>query len=120
MVANGTNGTATLLADGYTARFTPVADFSGLADFSYSCSNPETGGSFGPMTVGIAVYPTPFLQWDQVAGGIEFSWDGAWILQYLTNSLTNETGWLDYPDTNNPVTVPFDSVHDTVFFRLTE
>lgn len=120
-VAHGTNGTATLLPDGYTARFSPAVNFTGLADFNYSCSNTVTGTDFGAVTVGIAVTEgPPILVWESVTGGLEFSWDGAWVLQYLTNSLTNVTSWMDYPDTNNPIMVPFDTEQDTTFFRLSE
>lgn len=118
-VSNGTNGTATLLGDGYTARFVPAVNFTGLADFNYSCSNTVTSTGFGPVTVGVAVEEgQPILLWDGVAGGLELSWPGGWVLQYLTDSLTNGAGWLTYPDTNNPVVVPYD--YDAAFFRLSE
>ena len=36
-VTGAVNGAVTLLADGHTARFSPAANFSGLASFQYRC-----------------------------------------------------------------------------------
>ncbi|MEY4243778.1 MAG: hypothetical protein RLZZ245_1363, partial [Verrucomicrobiota bacterium] len=38
-IGTATNGSVTLLADGYTARFTPVADYSGPASFDYTVTD---------------------------------------------------------------------------------
>jgi len=38
------NGTVTLLADGHTARFTPTADYSGPAQFSYTVTDKSYDG----------------------------------------------------------------------------
>jgi len=38
-VSGGTNGGVTLLADGHTARFTPMANYSGPAAFDYSVTD---------------------------------------------------------------------------------
>lgn len=54
-VANGTNGTVTLLGDGYTARFSPVAHYSGLADFTFNANDPVNSVGFGPVTLGVLV-----------------------------------------------------------------
>mgnify|MGYP001107039214 CR=1 FL=1 len=39
MLGTATNGSVTLLADGYTARFAPVADYSGPASFDYTVTD---------------------------------------------------------------------------------
>ncbi len=38
-ILNATNGTAQLLADGYTAQFTPAANFSGTGSFTFAAGN---------------------------------------------------------------------------------
>ncbi|MFV2024552.1 cellulose binding domain-containing protein [Micromonospora sp. LOL_028] len=53
--ASGRNGTVTLLGDGRTARFTPATNYSGLANFTYTATDPATGLSFGPVGVGVLV-----------------------------------------------------------------
>lgn len=75
--------------------------------------------------VGPATSPT--LNYSVVAPGqIQFNWSGAYKLQWLTNSLsvglqTNvSNGWVDYPDTNNPVTVTNDQTIPSAFFRLSQ
>jgi len=57
-VASGSNGTATLLGDGHTVRFTAVSNFSGLANFTYSAVDPREGFGFGPEKVGVLVTGT--------------------------------------------------------------
>jgi hypothetical protein len=57
-VANGTNGAVSLLPDGYTARFVPRANFSGLASFTFSAVEPTNALSFGPVTVGVLITAT--------------------------------------------------------------
>lgn len=57
-VANGTNGAVTLLGDGSTARFIAANDFSGLANFTYTATDPANGLSFGPANVGVLVTTT--------------------------------------------------------------
>lgn len=54
-VANGSNGTVTLLADGFTARFIAANNFSGLAAFAYTATDPANGLSFGPNSFGVLV-----------------------------------------------------------------
>ncbi len=54
-VASGSNGTVTLLGDGRTARFTPAANHSGLANFTYTATDPASGLGFGPVSVGVLV-----------------------------------------------------------------
>ena len=54
-VASGTNGTVTLQSDGHTARFTAASNYSGLADFSYSATEPVDGFKFGPIRVGVLI-----------------------------------------------------------------
>jgi len=63
-VASGANGTAALLGDGHTVRFTAASNYSGLANFTYSAVDPRTGYGFGPESVGVLItgtgtQPTP-------------------------------------------------------------
>jgi hypothetical protein len=70
----------------------------------------------GPVT-------PPTLNYTVVAPGqIQFDWTGAFKLQWQTNALsTGLSGtWVDYPDTNNPVTVNIDPTVPTAFFRLSQ
>lgn len=55
-VANGTNGTVTLLGDGYTARFTAAANTNGVANFTFTATG--NGTLFGPMTYGVLISTT--------------------------------------------------------------
>ena len=57
-VASGSNGTVELLNDGYTVRFTAASDYSGLANFTYSVSDPTYGFKFGPVSVGVLITGT--------------------------------------------------------------
>jgi hypothetical protein len=57
-VAGGTNGSATLLGDGYTARFTATNNYSGLASFTFTATDPANGLSFGPESIGVLVTTT--------------------------------------------------------------
>lgn len=57
-VANGTNGTVALLGDGFTARFVAANNFSGLANFTYTATDPANGLSFGPANVGVLISTT--------------------------------------------------------------
>jgi hypothetical protein len=58
VVANGTNGTVTLLGDGYTARFIATNNYSGLASFTYSAVDPANSLGFGPASVGVLITTT--------------------------------------------------------------
>ncbi len=124
-VGNGTNGTVTLLGDGYTARFTPATAYSGLAHFTYSANDPVNAVGFGPVVVGIlvkeAVEP-PKLNWSLAPDGIELFWVGGWKLQYQEHGGGGglNTTWTDYPDTNNPLTVPLNTSTSDAWFRLAE
>ena len=57
-VTGATNGTVSLLGDGYTARFTGAANTSGLAGFSFTATDPATAVSFGPVNYGILITTT--------------------------------------------------------------
>jgi pectate lyase len=54
-VANGTNGTVTLLGDGYTAHFIATNNYSGLASFNFNATNTQTGVGFGPVPVAVLI-----------------------------------------------------------------
>lgn len=58
-VVSGNNGTVTLQSDGYTARFTAIPNYSGLADFTYSATDPANGFKFGPISVGVLITHAP-------------------------------------------------------------
>ncbi len=55
-VANGLNGTVSLLGDGYTTRFAATANTNGIANFSFTATG--DGITFGPMTHGILITTT--------------------------------------------------------------
>lgn len=55
-VANGLNGTVSLLGDGYTARFTAAANTNGIANFTFTTTG--DGTAFGPLTYGILITAT--------------------------------------------------------------
>ncbi len=58
-VSGAVNGTVELLADGYTARFTPVFNFNGIAEFTYDVTDTGDGSSpaitSAPQTLNINV-----------------------------------------------------------------
>jgi hypothetical protein len=54
-VASGTNGTVSLLGDGYTARFTAAANTNGSAHFTFTATDPTTATSFGPVSYGVLI-----------------------------------------------------------------
>lgn len=55
-VTSGVNGSVTLLADGYTARFTAAANTNGLANFTFTATGNST--TFGPIPYGILITTT--------------------------------------------------------------
>ena len=57
-VANGLNGSVALLGDGYTARFTAAANTNGIANFTFTATDPVAATSFGPVTYGILITTT--------------------------------------------------------------
>ncbi len=57
-VANGLNGTVALLGDGYTARFTAAANTNGMANFTFTATDPVAATGFGPVTYGILITTT--------------------------------------------------------------
>jgi VCBS repeat-containing protein len=60
-VGGASNGTVSLLADGHTARFTPAANFSGPASFTYTAKDTGDGASAAittsATTISITVTP---------------------------------------------------------------
>jgi pectate lyase len=54
-VADGTNGTVTLLGDGYTALFSASANLTGLASFTFSGTDVATGTNLGLATVSVVI-----------------------------------------------------------------
>jgi autotransporter-associated beta strand protein len=64
--------------------------------------------------------PTP-LNYTDLGGGVyQFSWTGAFKLQWQTNTapVGLSTNWVDYPNTSNPVNVTNNPSVPTTFFRL--
>lgn len=57
-VNNATNGTVSLLTDGYTARFTAAADTNGAASFAFTATDPATAISFGSLNCGVLITTT--------------------------------------------------------------
>ena len=87
-VAGAVHGTAALLADGHTVRFTPDAHHNGPAGFSYRVTDTGDGGD-GPITAGPAdfvvtinavndapVNTVPDVQRTARNIGVVFSWVG--------------------------------------------
>ncbi len=62
-VADASNGTVELLADGRTARFTPDAGFEGAASFAYAVTDTAVGTAaaetVGPIGIAVSVAATP-------------------------------------------------------------
>jgi len=60
-VDNAVNGSIQLLADGYTARFSPTGNYNGPASFTYSVTDTGDGSDLavqvGPITIDINVAP---------------------------------------------------------------
>jgi pectate lyase len=54
-VTPATNGTVTLNPDGFTAQFTPSAQFMGLVDFQFQATNPVAGAGLGSVAVTVLV-----------------------------------------------------------------
>jgi hypothetical protein len=57
-VTAGTNGSVSLLGDGFTARFIATNNFNGLASFGFSATQAVNGLGFGPVNVGVLVTTT--------------------------------------------------------------
>jgi pectin methylesterase-like acyl-CoA thioesterase len=57
-VANASNGTVSLLADGYTARFAAAANTNGVAGFTFTATDPAAAASFGPVSYGVLITTT--------------------------------------------------------------
>src|SRR5690606_15113372 len=49
-VSNAVNGTDVLDADGFTARFTPTADYFGAASFTYTATDDGDNGAAAKTT----------------------------------------------------------------------
>jgi len=58
VVADGTNGTASLLADGYTAWFVAARKFTGQASFLVTITNHTWRIAFGPVPVAVLITTT--------------------------------------------------------------
>lgn len=55
-VANGANGTVSLLGDGYTARFIGTGNTNGIANFTFTATGNST--AFGPISYGVLITTT--------------------------------------------------------------
>ena len=62
IVGNPVAGSAELMADGHTAVFSPMANYSGPAGFDYTVTDTGDNGSapisIGPVTIEVAVNGT--------------------------------------------------------------
>ncbi len=65
-VADSTNGTVTLLADGQTARFTPEPQFFGKASFGFVCSDTLPGGGMTNVVKLLITPPPPQPRFESV------------------------------------------------------
>ncbi|HEU5071224.1 MAG TPA: autotransporter-associated beta strand repeat-containing protein [Verrucomicrobiae bacterium] len=113
----GTNA----LAVGDTFRIFPSG---GTGNFASIVSDPGVTFNFtdGVLTVAsVSSVTSPTLDAANLGGGVlQFSWTGAFKLQYQTNSAAVGLGtnWMDYPDTSNPVNVTNSPAIPATFFRL--
>jgi len=57
-VSSGSNGSVSLLGDGYTARFTAAPGTNGVASFTFTAADPVAAASFGPVSYGILITTT--------------------------------------------------------------
>ena len=132
VLANGTNGTVTLLGDASTARFTATNNYTGLANFTYTATEPANGLSFGPLNLGVlvtttnALNTTPTNITSLVTGGtLQLSWPSdhtGWRLETQTNTLAVglRTNWFTVSGSaaTNAVSLPMGTANGSVFFRL--
>jgi hypothetical protein len=94
-VSNPTNGTISLLGDGRTARFTPAANFYGLASFQFKVT--DAPGASLTNTIGIHVRALPQSQVSfSVTNNATLHFTGEsgfyFLLQY-SDDLINWTTW---------------------------
>ena len=57
-ITGGSNGTVSLLSDGYTAHFVAAANTNGLAGFTFTATDPIAAASFGPVSYGVLITTT--------------------------------------------------------------
>jgi len=99
---------------GGSGSVTVVGDAGSGQAFSFNAAS-------GVLSV-VASGPSPTsLNYTNLGGGVlQFSWTGAFKLQWQTNAAAVglKTNWVDYPDTSNPVNVTNNPVVPTTFFRL--
>jgi autotransporter-associated beta strand protein len=75
-------------------------------------------------SISVTAVTVPTLNFTKAGNNLQFSWDtsfGNYKLQSQTNSLNSgiSTNWSDYSGGgSSPVTVPINSLNETVFFRL--
>lgn len=108
-VGNALNGTVELLASG-EVRFTPAANFNGVATFDYTISDPD--GAMGTATVTVQVLPVGdqillFSALDPVHGFELWSYDGNEV-KLVADII---------PGTNSSAPSDFLKFGDSVIFR---
>jgi autotransporter-associated beta strand protein len=74
-VSNPVGGTVSLLADGFTARFTPTPGFNGAQSFTFTATD-DDGDTSAPASITIAATPV-VSTWSNTAGG-NWSTAGNW------------------------------------------
>lgn len=94
-----------------------------VVDFGYGTgfNGQYTAGAGEIFKLVPDVIPRPTLNWTNTVSGLQFSWQGNFKLQALTNTsgVGLSTNWAEYQsDATNSVTVPLDTTQDAVFFRL--
>jgi hypothetical protein len=57
-LGSATNGSVSLLGDGYTARFTAAPNTNGIAGFTFTATDPAASTSFGPVDYGVLITTT--------------------------------------------------------------
>lgn len=125
-------GTLTVLSLGTNAlavgdTFTIFPAVGGSRSGSFTIVGPPgvTFGFDGPSGVlsvtSIGPVAPPTLNYTNLGGGVtQFSWTGAFKLQWQTNSAATglSTNWVDYPNPANPVNVTNNPAIPATFFRL--
>lgn len=111
-VASDLNGTVSLLGDGHTARFFAAANTNGVANFTFTATDPVAAVSFGPINYGLLitttnapVYAAPILtvSTNVPGGAFEMLINGDSGPDYIVQASTNMTNWTDVFTNTGPV-----------------